>query len=500
MGETTDTNGSAPSPSAQSTACAAAREYLVDTLAGIRAHTRRVTEEGLSRPAAAAGTLTEQHDWGLDAMKVSGDGNCLAHSISRALFGVEAFYAVLRRGLEDELLANRDWYMAALADTETAENFEKEVAKAGDSGTLGMSGLAGVEWLEAGTGLHLLGFANLLRRPLILMGARRHIGSAKSGCLTYLPIRHKPSELATTVPIVVAWGNEGGPTTGAGHFVCLVPTAGSPEAVIPQQLCPPLHASCAAFLASGPCELGEYLRLAPAGAAREAPTGADPAMAAFAVQLEQMGYRREARRALVEIGARPTDDTVSVVRVAIEYISGHEGEPDSFWGEPEEGEGEGEGEGMVCPPGICVPAKTVSPAALYPLAAGGETLVVPDLDGRGAVTEHVCSHDRDLGVVSEPRCYVEAVVKMCTLAEAQVEVTALAQPRVSLWLFLTALVLPYHQCPASCPPALPRSIPMRAGSRLYFLSCSLRDSVPCPAADAGGGVAPRAVRARTCLD
>ena len=34
----------------------------------------------------------------------------------------------------------------------TAEAFDEELEKAGDSGTLGMSGLEGVEWLEAGSG------------------------------------------------------------------------------------------------------------------------------------------------------------------------------------------------------------------------------------------------------------------------------------------------------------------------------------------------------------
>ena len=189
-------------------------------------------------------------------------------------------------------------------------------------------------------GLHLLGFANMLRRPVMLMGARRHVEMRRmdcraSGCLTYLPIRHPPSDLATTVPVLVAWGNEGGPALGAGHFVCVVPTQGSPDVIIPQELCPALHSSCLEVAVD---RLGHYLHLAPPAVAQEA----------------------------------SADIHRSGAPGAIEADAG------------------------VRPPGVRVPAACVGGAIMaWPAMKdgradpSGETLVVPDLDGRGAIVEHL---------------------------------------------------------------------------------------------------------------
>ena len=44
------------------------------------------------------------------AIRVPGDGNCLTHSISRAVLGVELLYHVLRQEMRDELAAHAEWY------------------------------------------------------------------------------------------------------------------------------------------------------------------------------------------------------------------------------------------------------------------------------------------------------------------------------------------------------------------------------------------------------
>ena len=87
--------------------CEAASEYLHDTLAGIRAHTCHAVAAGAVEVPAGGGAT--ECDWGLHTMTVQGDGNCLAHAISRSLYGVEVFYAVLRRGLVKELRDHREW-------------------------------------------------------------------------------------------------------------------------------------------------------------------------------------------------------------------------------------------------------------------------------------------------------------------------------------------------------------------------------------------------------
>lgn len=69
----------------------AAAAYLADTLA-------KISECN----GGAAGVLSP--------FKVEGDGSCMFHAVSRALFGSETFYHVLRRKCAEELEANKAWY------------------------------------------------------------------------------------------------------------------------------------------------------------------------------------------------------------------------------------------------------------------------------------------------------------------------------------------------------------------------------------------------------
>ena len=67
-----------------------AAAYLADTLAKIA-----------ECNGGAAGVLSP--------FQVEGDGSCMFHAVSRALFGVETFYHVLRRKCAEELEANKAW-------------------------------------------------------------------------------------------------------------------------------------------------------------------------------------------------------------------------------------------------------------------------------------------------------------------------------------------------------------------------------------------------------
>jgi len=47
-------------------------------------------------------------------LKTTGDGNCLLHAISRAIWGVEAYHELLREQLAIELTENLDWYKKSI--------------------------------------------------------------------------------------------------------------------------------------------------------------------------------------------------------------------------------------------------------------------------------------------------------------------------------------------------------------------------------------------------
>lgn len=103
---------------------------------------------------------------------VTGDGNCLAHSVSRACHGEEVWYSLLRKQVAQELREHKEWYLTALPHV-TKEEFDREVIAAE---TLG-------EYMDAGTGLHLLAMANTIGRPVVLMASSHHMkDTIRSNC------------------------------------------------------------------------------------------------------------------------------------------------------------------------------------------------------------------------------------------------------------------------------------------------------------------------------
>ena len=188
--------------SARLPADAAAEEFLADALAQVDA------------ASGGPGRLVP--------ISVTGDGNCLAHSISRACHGEEAWYSLLRKKVAEELRSNEPWYLAALPHV-TAEDFEAEVVAAATLDT----------YMDAGTGLHLLAMSNVIGRPIVLMASRAHMeDTVRSNCGTYLPLRRPPAEVSTRIPVIVAWQTDSFVFGGAGHFVCVSPTTAG-HAILP---------------------------------------------------------------------------------------------------------------------------------------------------------------------------------------------------------------------------------------------------------------------------
>lgn len=106
-------------------------------------------------------------------MSVDGDGNCMAHSISRAISGVEVFFHVLRTELLAELQSNVEFYRdrSIASGFYTEEDWVRDLESAGPS-QMGQAGM----WMS---GMHIFGMANVLRRPIFLVDARQNAGTAE---------------------------------------------------------------------------------------------------------------------------------------------------------------------------------------------------------------------------------------------------------------------------------------------------------------------------------
>jgi hypothetical protein len=154
-------------------------------------------------------------------LDTTGDGNCLAHAISRSLMGSEVLFYTLRHQLHRELLSNREYYLAA-AGSEAV--FAKVLAESNKIYPTGRG-----EYLSW---IHVLGFANLLRRPIFLMtNSRQSDVSIENIALLaeqepglYLPTRFTPEQCrspdgSVPGPLCIAW--QGNSLQGR-HYVAVV--------------------------------------------------------------------------------------------------------------------------------------------------------------------------------------------------------------------------------------------------------------------------------------
>jgi hypothetical protein len=49
--------------------------------------------------------------WFPTFLRGTGDGNCLLHAVSRAIWGIESYHEMLRSQMEMELITHLDWYI-----------------------------------------------------------------------------------------------------------------------------------------------------------------------------------------------------------------------------------------------------------------------------------------------------------------------------------------------------------------------------------------------------
>mmetsp|Transcript_7018 Transcript_7018/g.11116 ORF Transcript_7018/g.11116 Transcript_7018/m.11116 type:complete len:897 (+) Transcript_7018:78-2768(+) len=134
---------------------------------------------------------------GFRAISVPGDGNCLAHAVSKSQIGIELLYHALRQEMQNELRSHKDWYWKKCIpffDEESATEFIEgaavEAVPSDDTGSAGCVGMA--EFLGP---IHIHAMANVLRRPIVLMAARSMWEQSLSG--VYLPEREEPAHWTT---------------------------------------------------------------------------------------------------------------------------------------------------------------------------------------------------------------------------------------------------------------------------------------------------------------
>lgn len=156
----------------------------------------------------------------LAPLQTTGDGDCVIHAVSRAMWGVELFHGVLRGKLKDELSENSAWYRERLGEFQGSEGEWKDIVR-----------IAGKEGSHLGFA-HVFALANVLRRPIVVLASQSDIvryGQGEGGvAATCLPLRHRPEDCATRMPITLAWSN-----SVKHHCVPLIAVEGAPRIPLP---------------------------------------------------------------------------------------------------------------------------------------------------------------------------------------------------------------------------------------------------------------------------
>lgn len=167
---------------------------------------------------------------------VSSDGSCLPHALSISIFGTELYFDAFRACLVNELTENEEWYRKntqlgrCLDDEDWNIQFKKLLLSAQPTrGRL----VDSEYYLE---GFHILAFANLLRRPILLLDKEASIDSSTclglDGSGLYLPLRHSRSDIIeyhgrVIPPIVLGWAS-----CSRNHYVVLLRVRRTLELII----------------------------------------------------------------------------------------------------------------------------------------------------------------------------------------------------------------------------------------------------------------------------
>ncbi len=147
-------------------------------------------------------------------VQVDSDGSCLPHALSRCLVGKEVLFDALRVALVGELLDNADFYKSVFEQGMDAETYEKYWSSLVSEAKPTRGAPTG-RWLGPE---HILGFCNLLKRPILLLDTLEEMRKNDQRCGLFLPLRFLDEpESWSGDPLVIGWAS-----SAKNHFVCLV--------------------------------------------------------------------------------------------------------------------------------------------------------------------------------------------------------------------------------------------------------------------------------------
>ncbi|KAH3762808.1 ubiquitin-conjugating enzyme E2 N [Pelomyxa schiedti] len=123
----------------------------------------------------------------------TGDGNCLLHAVSMAMWGTEMYYNNLRTLMADEMTSYKEWYLPKVL----ASEWEMHLQRASKTN----------EPLEF---IHVQALANAIQRPIIIFRGEEDVIFGEGGggvTATFLPLRRNASECFGR-PIPLAWNHK----------------------------------------------------------------------------------------------------------------------------------------------------------------------------------------------------------------------------------------------------------------------------------------------------
>jgi len=146
--------------------------------------------------------LQEQNHFVLP-LNTTGDGSCLLHACSRAIWGVELFSGLLRQKVAEELEENKSWYVERVGE--------------GDWQT----GVTQAKQRSAYlTTLHIVALSHVIQRPILLYASQQDIDNFGVGFFgvagVFVPLRLEASVIDSH-PVAVSWQSN-----KHDHFIPLV--------------------------------------------------------------------------------------------------------------------------------------------------------------------------------------------------------------------------------------------------------------------------------------
>jgi len=114
--------------------------------------------------AALRQSVYEQQGYVLIPLNTTGDGSCLLHACSRAIWGVELFSGILRNKVAEELKTHKAWYGEHVGEADCETAIKQAEAES--------------EYLSM---LHIVALSHVIRRPIILYASQTDVDQFGTG-------------------------------------------------------------------------------------------------------------------------------------------------------------------------------------------------------------------------------------------------------------------------------------------------------------------------------